>query len=310
MQPTVTVVIPTYKRIDYLLNAIASVRQQIYAQFECLIVNDYPPDGSILKDKIAQLNDNRLQLINHDRSLGGNAARNTAIKAAQGEIIAFLDDDDYWLPPKLQRHLAVHHSNPQTGLVLSGLIKRWDKGIIPDKTSYGILPEEGVVVAMAQGKFCPVTTSSVTVRRECFTHCGLFDVNLTSFQDWDMWYRLAHQYQFECIQEPLIVFRQHLGDRTSQTKARRLQGLEQLIAKWHDDLADAQQFKTFFIKDTYANSVYNSILRAHKKEALQDWYKLLTLTNSYLDLPLLSKLMVMWLINPQNYGRLTRTSKL
>ncbi|MEM8673132.1 MAG: glycosyltransferase [Cyanobacteria bacterium P01_G01_bin.67] len=301
----ITVVIPTYNRLDYVQQAIESVLAQTYQNFICLVVNDHPADASLLEQIIANFQDRRLSLINRPQTGGGNAARNTGITAAEGELIAFLDDDDCWLPHKLQLHVEQHLANPQAGLVFSSVIKRWSDNQIPPKVTLAQIPPQGVVWGMRQGKFCPTTTSAVTVRRSCFIDCGLFDINLVSFQDWDMWYRIALKYDFVCIEEALLVFRQHLGDRTSKTKARRLQGLKQLIDKWQDDLVDKSQFEAIFIKDTYANSIYNSILRSQKKAALQDWYTLLKLTRNFSDIPLLSKLMIMWLINGKNYGRIS-----
>ena len=301
----VTVVIPTFKRLQYLQQALKSVCQQTYQDFSCLVVNDYPPDSSAIKKAIATFNDPRLQLINHESSLGGNAARNTGIMAGKGEIIAFLDDDDWWLPDKLQRHIDKHLSNPKAGLVFSGVVKRWNDDILPPKAIAGRLPPDNVVKAMSRGKFCPLTTSSVTVRRECFDRCGLFDGNLISFQDWDMWYRIARHYDFDCINEVLLVFRQHLGDRTSKSRERRLQGLEQLIEKWRSELDDVEQFRKLFVKDTYVSSVYNSILRSQTKMALQDWYTLLKLSSNSSDMVLLLKLMLMLVVNVKNYGRLS-----
>lgn len=304
----VTVIIPTFKRIEYLQRAIASVREQTYQDFSCLIVNDYPPDSTLLAEAIAYLGDPRFQLINHETSLGGNAARNTGILAGTGEIIAFLDDDDYWLPDKLQKHLTSHQQNPQAGLVFSGVIKQWNNDVLPAKTFKGRLPEGDVRKAMSQGKFCPRTTSGVTVRRECFELCGLFDSNLISFQDWDMWYRIAHHYDFACIDEALLIFRQHLGDRTSQSRERRLQGLNQLISKWQTDLDNVEEFQTIFLKDTYVSSVYHSILRSQTKIALQDWYTLLKLSRQPSDILILVKLIFMLLVKAKNYSLISRFS--
>ena len=303
----ITVIIPTFKRANYLRQAIESVCQQTYSDWDCLVVNDYPPDGLLLEEMIASFNDQRLRLINRDHSGGGNAARNTGITEARGDIIAFLDDDDFWFDHKLQRHCELHQVNPQAGLIFSGLTKGWENDLISPKIILGRLPADGVLAGMRKGRFCPVTTSGVTVRRECFTNCGLFDVNLASFQDWDMWYRIALEYDFDYIEQSLLVFRQHLGDRTSKTKERRFQGLKQLIAKWHDDLDNAQEFESIFIKDTYVSAVYNSILRSQKKAALQDWYTLLKLTKNYPDVLSLIKLIVMWLIGAKNYARITKT---
>ena len=299
----VTVVIPTFKRLNYLKQAIDSVCQQTWQDFVCIVINDYPSDALAVEQLITSFNDDRLRLINHEASGGGNAARNTGIKEAEGDIIAFLDDDDCWLPHKLECHLKRHQAQPEVGVVFSGMIKRWSDDLIPDYFVRGRLPSEGVVAAMRGGTFCPLTTSAVSVRRKCFTECGLFDTKLASFQDWDMWYRLANQYEFDYIEDALLIFRQHLGDRTSKTKERRFLGLQQLVTKWHSDLADPQQFKAIFIKDTYVSSIYNSILRSSRKAALQDWYTLLKLSNTTSDFSQLIKLMLMWAIGTKNYGR-------
>ena len=300
----VSVVIPTFRRLDYLKQAVDSVCQQTWHDFECLIVNDYPPEALVIEQLIAEFNDDRLRLINHEVSGGGNAARNTGITEAKSDLIAFLDDDDYWLPYKLERHVERHQAKPGVGVVFSGMTKRWSNDAIPPYFVRGRLPSEGVVAAMRRGTFCPLTTSAVSVRRECFTNCGLFDTELASFQDWDMWYRIANKYDFDYIQDALLIFRQHLGDRTSKTKERRFLGLQQLIAKWHSDLSDPQQFEAIFVKDTYVSSIYNSILRSSRKAALQDWYTLLKLSKTTTDFSQLIKLMLMWAIGAENYGRL------
>ncbi|MEL6494922.1 MAG: glycosyltransferase family 2 protein [Cyanobacteria bacterium J06623_7] len=302
----VTVIIPTYRRLDYLAQAVQSVCEQTYHHFECLIINDYPQDSEALTDKIASFKDDRLRLINRSTTGGGNAARNTGIQQARGSIIAFLDDDDCWLPHKLERHLE-HHAATEVGLVFSGLIKRWSADVIPSHLVKGRLPPEGAIAAMRRGKFCPLTTSAVTVRRACFDHCGLFDVELVSFQDWDMWYRLAGEYDFAYIEEPLLVFRQHLGDRTSKTKERRFLGLKQLVNKWQLDLDDPQQFEAIFIKDTYTNLVYDAILRAHSLAAIRDWYTLLKLSRTTADFIQLAKLIVMLAIGAKQYGRIFKS---
>ncbi len=302
----ITIIVPTFQRLTYLKQALDSICQQTYQDFDCLVVNDYPPDSEVIEDAIAKLNDPRIRLINHEQSYGGNAARNTGIKASQGDIIAFLDDDDWWLPDKLQKHVEKHQQNLQAGLIFSGVTKKWENEHLPPKTFKAELPENGVQEAMSQGQFCPATTSSVTVLKECFDRCGLFDRDLVSFQDWDMWYRIAHHYDFDCIDESLLVFRQHLGDRTSGSKERRLQGLEQLVNKWQSSLSDPQKFKNFFIKNTYVASVYNSILNSQKTVSLSDFYKLLILSKQLSDIVLLFKLILMWTIGIKAYGRISR----
>ncbi|VEP13235.1 putative Glycosyl transferase [Hyella patelloides LEGE 07179] len=297
----VTVIVPTFKRLDYLQQALNSVSQQTYQHFNCLVVNDYPPDASAIQSILSKMQDSRFVLINQRHSQGGNAARNTGIKQADGDIIAFLDDDDLWLPNKLLQHIQKHQSNPNAGLIYSGFIKRWDRNELPPQVVSAKFPQQDIVTAMNLGRFCPITTSSVTVVNSCFTKCGLFDENLVSFQDWDMWYRIALENDFDCIPEPLIVFRQHFSTRTSQTIDRRLKGLEQVINKWHDSLTDTLEFKRIFLNDLYFNLIRNLILTKQRAATISHWTTLLMLSKTKKEIVETFKLLFMFLLTPNRY---------
>lgn len=303
----VTIIIPTYKRLHYLSQAIESVVQQTYKNWTCLIINDYPPDGKAIAQLLQKINDSRFVLIDCERSQGGNVARNKGIKIAKGEIIAFLDDDDLWLPNKLEKHLERHQQNPQAGLIYSGVKQCWDEETLPPKITEVILPKGEIIEAMRQGIFCPHSTSGVTVRRHCFKQCGMFDENLISFQDWDMWFRIAQSYSFDCVNSALIVFRQHLGDRTSQSVQCRLQGLEQIISKWSHQLVNQQQFRNIFTKEVYINHTNKLILQKNYKEAFTYWQKLLKISNSQRDLLQASKLAILFLFGTNFYQPLLKS---
>jgi glycosyltransferase involved in cell wall biosynthesis len=96
----VSVIIPTIKRPLDVCNAIASVRAQTYQNFEIIVVTDGPDPHTAAA--IKALHDDRIKVISHERNLGPGAARNTGIRAATGFWVAFLDDDDKWLPRKLE----------------------------------------------------------------------------------------------------------------------------------------------------------------------------------------------------------------
>lgn len=117
--PLVSCIVPSYKRCDTLRRAIDSIVTQTYKNLEVLIVNDNE-NG----DKYSQLlesivreyaNDNRVHLIIQDKHINGAAARNAGIKAAKGEFIALLDDDDEWLPTKIEKQIGFITNNPQYG---------------------------------------------------------------------------------------------------------------------------------------------------------------------------------------------------
>ena len=303
----ITVIVPTYKRLDYLAEAINSIIEQTHTDWECLIVNDHPPDAIAISKLLASFKDDRLHLINHETSLGGNAARNSGIARARGEIIAFLDDDDLWLPDKLQKHLACHQDS-QAGVVFSGVTQQWEGKKLPAKTTLAANPAEDVLTAMSKGEFCPHTTSAVTVARWCFDRCGTFDSKLVSFQDWDMWYRLAAKgVKFDCISEPLIIFRQHLGARTSKSIERRLRGLEMLLDKWQGTIENSGKFRQRFTKESYIALTNDSILQGKKKQAFRSWISFLPLIDRPFDVLQAIKLLLMITFNNQLYGQMLQT---
>ena len=101
-----SVIIPTYKRIEFLEKAIQSINTQTYRNYEIIVVNDNPDDKTTI-DNLSHKFD-KIIVIHLSHTKGGNAARNLGILRSRGELIAFLDDDDLWLPEKLERHLEAH----------------------------------------------------------------------------------------------------------------------------------------------------------------------------------------------------------
>ncbi|PJA63262.1 MAG: glycosyl transferase, partial [Candidatus Portnoybacteria bacterium CG_4_9_14_3_um_filter_44_9] len=117
----VSVIIPTCNRPDLLPRAIKSVLSQIYQDFEIIVVDD--GDKRSAENVVRQFKDNRIKYIKHVERKGGAAARNTGIKAAQGEFIAFLDDDDEWLPKKLEIQMRQFENTPNdVGFCFSAII--------------------------------------------------------------------------------------------------------------------------------------------------------------------------------------------
>src|SRR6266566_844385 len=105
MQALITVIIPTYRRAALVPNAIHSAQRQTYRNIEILVVDDGSPDDTT--DVVQNIHDVRLRYIRHDVNRGLPAARNTGIRGAAGDYIAFLDDDDEWREDKLERQLKV-----------------------------------------------------------------------------------------------------------------------------------------------------------------------------------------------------------
>src|SRR5688572_3852876 len=106
--PTVSAVIPAFNRSHCIARAIDSVMQQRLPVSELLVVDDGSTDH--LRDCLGVLAE-RVSLIRHETNLGSAAARNTGIRNAQGEFVAFLDSDDTWKPDKLEKQLAFMHQH-------------------------------------------------------------------------------------------------------------------------------------------------------------------------------------------------------
>lgn len=114
--PTVSVIIPVYNVEQYITQAVQSVLNQTYPHWELLIIDDGSPDQSV--NICQQFEDSRIKIISQaNRGLAG--ARNTGIREAQGEYLAFLDGDDLWTVNKLEKHLEHLESSPQVGVSFS-----------------------------------------------------------------------------------------------------------------------------------------------------------------------------------------------
>ncbi|RLF83553.1 glycosyl transferase, partial [Thermococci archaeon] len=99
-RPTVSVIIPTYNRANLLKRAIASVLNQTFTDFELIVVDDASPDNT--PEVVRSINDGRIRYVRLKKNSGGPVARNTGIRKARGRFIALLDDDDEWLPNRLE----------------------------------------------------------------------------------------------------------------------------------------------------------------------------------------------------------------
>src|SRR5919106_1816578 len=117
--PKVSVIIPTYNRVESLPLAIKSVLAQTFQDFEIIVVDDASHDNT--PAVIARFNDERIRYIRHDTNKKISASRNTGVLNSRGSYIAFLDDDDEWLSEKLQLEVDLLDNSPlKTGAVYTG----------------------------------------------------------------------------------------------------------------------------------------------------------------------------------------------
>ncbi len=117
----ISVVIPTYNRPELLNNSINSVLSQTYRDFELIVIDDCSSDNT--PDVLEGFRDERLRVIRNSSNKGIAAVRNISVSNSQGKYIAFLDDDDEWLPDKLEKQLKIMEDGPDNlGCVYSGCL--------------------------------------------------------------------------------------------------------------------------------------------------------------------------------------------
>lgn len=230
-KPKVSVVIPTYNRAHTLDRAIKSILGQTFNDLELIIVDDGSTDNTI--EVVSSVNDPRIRYIRHDSNQGANAARNTGIKTARAEFVAFQDSDDEWLPEKLEKQVGVlEATSHEVAAVYTGFLRL--KG---DEVTYipgdHISKKEGYIhQQLLKGNF--ITTQTVLARRQCIVDCGMFDEEMPRLQDWDLWIRIARNYRFSFINEPLVRA-YHTQDSISKNMAAYDAAMGRIIAKYRDD---------------------------------------------------------------------------
>ena len=201
--PKVSVIIPTYNRGNFIVSTIESVLSQSYRDFEVIVVDDGSTD-----DTRAQLEKFNHQIkYLYQQNQGVSATRNTGIRLAQGEYIAFLDSDDLWLADKLMIQTQILDNDPGIGLTYSRVVIQDENGIVrgmkPQKPSGSNFQE-----LLEQGGDYP--TSTVMVKKICFNQAGLFDEQFSILEDFDMWLRISRNYRtFAFTEKPLAIYRRH-----------------------------------------------------------------------------------------------------
>jgi glycosyltransferase involved in cell wall biosynthesis len=249
----VSVVIPTYMRADKVREAAESALAQDVEPLEVIIVDDNRDQAwrSATEAAVGEILGDRLVFVRNQRSPGGCGARNTGIEAAKGEFIAFLDDDDKLLPGGLKAQRDALEANPHAALAFG-------VAVIVDEV-YGRSWDYGVRAGVYEGKDlllgkCPSTSSIVIARKSALVDGGLFDEAMQSFQDLDMWLRVAQHGQLLAHKTKVARFVQHGGLRTSVDIEKRIAGLDRMVGKWGGMLPDsisAEELRARFLSMMY-----------------------------------------------------------
>lgn len=212
---TVSVVIPTYNRVDVLPRAVESVLGQTFRDLELLVVDDGSTDETLAY--LDDVEDERLRVVEHETNQGANAARNTGIGAADGEYVAFLDSDDEWHPRKLERqidrveptsteYVAAYCDSEQSHGGVRGRAISAVASILARTDDDG--PMEGgeeLVAEILAGNLNSGAGSTLLVETAVARRIGGFDEALDRFQDPEFLLRVVQEGKLAYVDEPLVV---------------------------------------------------------------------------------------------------------
>ena len=227
----VSVIIPAYNHEKYITEAINSVLNQSYQDFEIIIINDGSTDST--EQRILSIHDQRIQYISQ-KNTGAHSAINRGISLAQGDYISILNSDDIYLPKRLETCFNFLENNTNYSVVMT-TVEGIDNEGTPVKKR--VTPQvkawlDWYISALSffnEDKFYPnafaknimITTSNLFARRKCIQECGSFK-GLRYAHDWDMLLRLSRRYQIHLIKEDLLKYRMHsentVLERDSESK--------------------------------------------------------------------------------------------
>ncbi|HLH07363.1 MAG TPA: glycosyltransferase [Terriglobales bacterium] len=215
----ISVIIPCYNSERFVKRAIDSVLAQTFKDYEIVVVDDGSTDSTAEKVKKY----GSLVRYLHQENRGLPAARNSGIKIAQGKYIALLDDDDWWVPEKLEKQLKILATSPRAAMVYCDATVVYESGD-PEESflaqfRYGTkLPRGRVRSQLIEHNF--ILPSTVLIVRDCLDKVGGFDESFRAVEDLDFWLRLASNWEIEVVPEPLIFRRE--GSHNMTANAERI----------------------------------------------------------------------------------------
>lgn len=213
VNPTVTVILTSRNHDKFVGQAIQSVLDQTFQDFELIIVDDYSSDASW--EIINKFKDERIRAFRNSQQMRGAVGINDSIAyRANGKYIAIHHSDDIFLPDKLEKQVRFLNSQPEVGAVF-GYAEIIDEDGNPfadtEHFYYSIFSQQNCSRHEWLRHFfyhgnC-LCHPSVMVRKDCYSRVGLYDRRFGQIPDLDMWVRICLQYPVHIIQEPLIKFR-------------------------------------------------------------------------------------------------------
>jgi glycosyltransferase involved in cell wall biosynthesis len=211
--PLISVVIACYQHENFVVEAIKSVLDQSFQDFEIIITDDGSSDNSV--QKIKTIKDKRINLFEFKENQGACAAMNNCIMNASGEYIAVINSDDVWLPDKLEKQMQIFMQDPSIHAVFSDayFLKEDLSEFSTNKQPYffSIFKQSNRSQGEWLRKFffeknC-LCHPSILIKKSCYDVLGLYDNRYRQLPDFDMWIRFCKKYSLHVLPDKLVKFR-------------------------------------------------------------------------------------------------------
>jgi glycosyltransferase involved in cell wall biosynthesis len=197
MNPFVSVIIPTFNRLELLKETVDSVRKQHFRDFEIVVINDGSDDGTA--EWLAEQSD---VIFVDQPNTGIASSRNKGSLVSKGEWLAFLDHDDMWAPDKLQKQVDFVRVNPEVGMVA---VKHVRLGTRTISTGQGKWSKGDLFVKTFSESF--IHTSSVMIRRDVLDKVGGFPTRYRFADEFEVWLKISKNYNIAFLDKPLVFIR-------------------------------------------------------------------------------------------------------
>jgi|SRR5215211_3165802 len=241
-RPSVSAIIPAHNAEAYVRDALDSVLAQTYSVAECIVIDDGSSDGTA---RIAREYGPPVRVI-AQTNRGVSASRNRGAAQSRGELLAFLDADDRWLPMRLEQGVEALSEHPDAEAVLCATRvvdnELRELGTIRQDARLGprdLLMCSAVMVS---------TSSNLLIRREGFRAIGGFDERLSTSADWALNYRLVERGRLVTLREPLVEYRRHGTNMSADVDRYRADMLEAF-----DGIFSSADLSRSFRRRSYAN---------------------------------------------------------
>lgn len=294
--PLVSVIIPVYNGEKYIEECLRSVYQQSYHRIEIILIDDGSTDNSL--NLINQFPGEKKVISQQNTDV--SQARNVGIQNADGQFIAFLDQDDVWENAKLEKQVHAFRENPDTDLVFTDSFKFNDKGDrrhprdkheiasrLNDQNLFSTLVRKNILMP-----------SAVMIKKESIEKAGLFDSSFKTCGDYEMWLRMAAMgMKFKYLPEPLALYRQHAENTYKKSEIMhedRLKALDSIFGIGRLT-PEQQRLKPFAYASAYAESAHAFFANKNYGRFLENAHQAVSSSWKVIDSKFISRYLRSWL---------------